>query len=166
MVSDEKLWGQIREGERSAFGEFYRQQLPRLRSYLSAYIGSRTAADDIAQEAFLQLWKHPDGFDPNRSGLRTYLFTIARRRAVDWCRRSCQAAENPVPPVGPKAETSLIIEDLLLRLDPDSRSLLWLREVEGYSYEELALMFEIPVGTVKSRLFTARQRLRERWRRR
>ena len=166
MITDEKLWEQIRHGDRAAFEQFYRTQLPRLRSYLSTYLGSTTAADDIAQEAFLQLWKRPAGFDPARSGLRTYLFTIARRRAVDWWRRSCLTAENPVSPVGPKAETSVVIEDLLMKLDPDSRSLLWMREVEGYSYEELALIFEVPVGTVKSRLFTARQHLQEMWRRR
>jgi RNA polymerase sigma-70 factor (ECF subfamily) len=49
------------------------------------------------------------------------------------------------------------------RLDPQARSVLWLREVEGYSYEELAEIFEIPLGTVQSRLYAARQQLRRMW---
>jgi RNA polymerase sigma-70 factor, ECF subfamily len=166
MATDETLWEQIRHGDRAAFEEFYRQQLPRLRGYLSLYLGSQAAAEDIAQEAFLQLWKRPGGFDSTRSGLRTYLFTIARRRGADWWRRRSRGIENPASPPQQKSEAVPLIADLLAKLDPHSRGLLWLCEVEGYSYQELALMFEVPVGTVKSRLFTARQHLREVWRRR
>lgn len=163
MAPHETLWEQIRQGNREAFEEFYRQQLPRLRSYLSVYLGSQTSAEDIAQEAFLHLWKHPDGFDPSRSGLRTYLFTIARHRAADWWRHNSPGSEDKGSQGGPKTETTVLVGDLLARLDADSRSLLWLREVEGYSYHELAAMFAIPIGTVKSRLFVARQRLRDIW---
>jgi len=53
--------------------------------------------------------------------------------------------------------------DALSRLDPEQRALLWLREVEGQSYAELAEILEIPVGTVKSRLFAAREGLRGVW---
>ncbi|HXH48707.1 MAG TPA: sigma-70 family RNA polymerase sigma factor [Terriglobia bacterium] len=166
MVADETLWEQIRHRDRAAFEEFYRQQIPRLLGYLILCLGSQAAAEDIAQETFLQVWKHPDGFDPARSGLRTYLFTIARRRVVDWWRHSSLRTENPAPPSRSGSEARLLIEDLLARLDNDSRSLLWLREVEGYSYQELSLMLEIPVGTVKSRLFKAREHLRDMWRRR
>jgi RNA polymerase sigma-70 factor (ECF subfamily) len=56
------------------------------------------------------------------------------------------------------------MEEALGHLEPESRSLLWLRAVEGYSCAELAAMLGIPVGTVKSRLFAARERLRRIWR--
>lgn len=55
------------------------------------------------------------------------------------------------------------MKDAFDQLDSDSRSVLWLREVEGYSYEELAQILDIPMGTVKSRLFTAREELRRVW---
>jgi RNA polymerase sigma-70 factor (ECF subfamily) len=55
------------------------------------------------------------------------------------------------------------MRDGLMRLDADERGLLWLREVEGYSYEELAEILGVPLGTVKSRLFTARESLRRIW---
>jgi RNA polymerase sigma-70 factor (ECF subfamily) len=166
MVTDETLWEQVRHGDRAAFEKFYSQQLPGLRSYLSMYLGSQTAAEDVAQEAFLQLWKHPDGFDPTRAGLRTYLFSIARRQAAGWWRHRSCGIRNLLQPQQADSAVRPLFKDLLLKLDPDSRSLLWLREVEGYSYQELALMLEIPVGTVKSRLFTARQHLQEMWKRR
>jgi len=55
------------------------------------------------------------------------------------------------------------MEEALAHLEPESRGLLWLRAVEGYSCAELAAMLEIPVGTVKSRLFAAREQLRRIW---
>lgn len=163
MVTDKTLWEQVRQGDRAAFDKFYCQQLPGLRSFLSIYLGSQAAAEDVAQEVFLQLWKHPNGFDPTRAGLRTYLFSIARRRAAEWWRHSSRRFSNLHGPKEPDLAVRPLFEDLLLKIDPDSRSLLWLREVEGYSYQEIALMFQVPVGTVKSRLFAARERLRELW---
>lgn len=57
----------------------------------------------------------------------------------------------------------LLLADALDKVDPEKRALLWLREVEGYSYQELAEMLAIPVGTVRSRLFAAREQLRRVW---
>ncbi len=57
----------------------------------------------------------------------------------------------------------LLLADVLEKVDAEKRTLLWLREVEGYSYQELAEILEIPVGTVRSRLFAAREQLRRVW---
>ena len=57
-----------------------------------------------------------------------------------------------------------MVGDAFGRLPEEQRSLLWLREVEGQSYAELAVILEVPVGTVKSRLFAAREALRRIWR--
>jgi RNA polymerase sigma-70 factor, ECF subfamily len=63
----------------------------------------------------------------------------------------------------PKAETCSLVGDAFARLDADQRSLLWLREVEGQSYADLAGILGIPVGTVRSRLAAARRKLRQIW---
>jgi RNA polymerase sigma-70 factor (ECF subfamily) len=55
------------------------------------------------------------------------------------------------------------VADAFNRLTPEERMLLWLREVEGQSYAELAVIFDVPIGTVRSRLFAAREALREVW---
>ena len=57
----------------------------------------------------------------------------------------------------------MLVTNALEQVDPDTRSLLWLREVEGYSHQELAAMLGIPLGTVKSRLFAGREQLRRIW---
>lgn len=165
MPGDEDLWRKLSRHDAEAFESFYRENCPRLHSFVQACVGSEQAADDVAQETFFQLWKRPNGFNPARSSLKAYLFGIARKRAADWWRRQRAAAEPPPssPVSVPEGSFTLLLADAMSRLDPDSRGMLWLREVEGYSYEELAEIFAIPMGTVKSRLFAAREQLRRVW---
>jgi len=163
MAGDQELWERLSRGDAAAFEEFYRQQRPRVRSFLRHYLGDAPAVEDIAQEAFMQLWRSPNGFQPDRGTLKAYVFGIARKRAADWWRKQ-RAAAAEVPKTAQAAEeTTALIEDALARLEPDERGLLWLREVEGYSYDELAEILAIPLGTVKSRLFAAREQLRRVW---
>lgn len=153
----------LRVGNREAFERFYRDHAAALLKFLCRSLGDPKAAEDVAHEAFLQLWQHPNGFDPARGSLRAYLFGIAAKRAADWWRRR----PYNVPPqlTRPDREDNLplLLADALDKVDPEKRALLWLREVEGYSYQELAEMLAIPVGTVRSRLFAAREQLRRVW---
>ena len=165
MPGDEELWNKLSRRDAQAFESFYRANGPRLHRFVKACTGSSHAADDVAQETFLQLWKHPNGFNPSRSTLKAYVFGIARKRAADWWRHRRPAVElSPGPAASVVEESStLLLADALSRLDPDARGVLWLREMEGYSYEELSEIFEIPLGTVKSRLYAAREQLRRMW---
>ena len=156
-------WDWLHNGDRKAFGNFYRRQAASLHRFVRRCVGDPKASEDIVQETFLQLWQHPNGFNPERGPLRAYLFGIAARRSADWWRhKPAEAALKPERPDN-QYRSRMLVEDAFEKLDPDSRSLLWLREVEGYSYQELAEMLAIPVGTVRSRLYTARERLRRVW---
>ena len=165
MPGDEELWKKLSRRDAQAFESFYRANCPRLHRFVKACTGSSQAAEDVAQETFLQLWKHPNGFDPARSTLKAYVFGIARRRAADWWRHHRPAGEPSRRAEASMVEESstLLLTDAISRLDPEARGVLWLREMEGYSYEELAEIFEIPLGTVKSRLYAAREQLRRVW---
>jgi RNA polymerase sigma-70 factor (ECF subfamily) len=165
MEDGQDLRDRLRQGDAEAFGRFYRQHAARLRQFLRRSLGDAKAAEDVAQDAFLQLWQHPDGFDPARAPLKSYLFGIAAKRATDWWRhRAREERRGASPPAGRGPEPATLMEEALAHLEPESRSLLWLRTVEGYSGAELAAMLDIPVGTVKSRLFAAREQLRRIWR--
>jgi RNA polymerase sigma-70 factor, ECF subfamily len=164
LPDDQKVWEQFADGNTAAFDDLFHKYSGPLRNFARHYLGRRDAADDIVQETFLQLWKRPNGFDSSRGTLRQYLFGIARKRAAQWKR------DTPEPPFEALLETpaahvgeSTSIRTALLQLDQGQRGLLWLREVEGYSYAELAKILEIPEGTVKSRLFAAREALRRVW---
>ena len=163
MREDEALWIQVTRRSAAAFEQIYSDHFARVRGFLRIYLGDAAVVDDVAQETFLQLWQRPGGFDPSRSSLKTYLLGIARKKAADWWRR-----HRPAEPVEPETATvsqssTLPLRDAFERLDPDARNVLWLREVEGYSYGELARILDVPLGTVKSRLFAAREQLRRVW---
>jgi RNA polymerase sigma-70 factor (ECF subfamily) len=164
LPDDQQVWERIHRGDAQAFDEFYRQNAPRLELFLRHIVGNPQAAEDVMQETFTQIWSRPNGFQPERGTLRAYLFGIGRKRAMEWWR-----TQNPKDPetsgktVVYRTEIAPAIEDAFRRLPEEQRSLLWLREVEGHSYSELAETLEIPVGTVRSRLFAAREALRKIW---
>jgi RNA polymerase sigma-70 factor, ECF subfamily len=163
MADDHELWKRICRGDARAFERFYCENAPRVQSFLKRLLGSSQGAEDLTQEAFLQLWTHPNGFRPD-SSLRAYLFGIARKRAAEWWRQRDPTTDvSPEGKERPKAEACALVADAFARLDVDQRSLLWLREVEGQSYEELAEIFGVPVGTIRSRLSATRHELRRIW---
>lgn len=164
MAEDREIWTGILRRDTAVFDEFYRGHAPRLLAFLRMLVGDPQTAEDLAQETFVQLWTRPQGYEPERGTLRAYLFGIGRKRAAEWWRRQ--------KPIEPLMEDSLWCEELrgkdseltlmhaMSRLAPELKSLLWLREVEGQSYAELAELLEIPIGTVRSRLHAAREALR------
>jgi RNA polymerase sigma-70 factor, ECF subfamily len=160
---DSRSWNWLHAGDREAFERFYQEHAAALEKFLRRSLGDPKAAEDIAQEAFLQLWQRPNGFDPERGSPRAYLFGIAAKRAADWWRR--KPSETAPQPTRPERQDNLflLLADALEKVDPEKRTLLWLREVVGYSYQELAEVLAIPVGTVRSRLFAAREQLRRVW---
>ena len=147
----------------TVFERAYLDHFTRIRSFLCVYIGNIAAVDDLAQDTFLQLWSRPDAFDPLRSSLRTYLLGIARKKAADWWRHHpLDGSTSPEQAIESEGG-AVAMKDALSKLDTDLRNVLWLREAEGYAYEELARILDIPLGTVKSRLFAAREQLRRIW---
>ncbi len=164
MFDDRELWKQISAGNADAFEAWYRDTAPRLRAFLRHLTGSDTAADDLMQDTYTHSWRRPEGFDPDRGTLRGWLYGIARKQASEWWRK--QRPSDPLPedhPARSITETNSILADAFNRLPPDERALLWLREVEGHSYAELAAILDVPIGTVRSRLFAAREALRDVW---
>ena len=163
-MDDRELWKKITKGDAGAFDAWYHETAPRLRVFLRHLLANEQAADDVMQETFTQIWRRPDRFDPERGSPRAYLFGVARRQAAEWGRKQKVADEIEFDPPAPSGvEKASMITDALSRLTTEHRTLLWLREVEGQSYEELATTLGIPLGTVRSRLFAAREALRALW---
>jgi RNA polymerase sigma-70 factor (ECF subfamily) len=168
VADDHELWERIRNRDASAFEAFYRVNAGRLCAYLRQLVGSTQAAEDVMQETFTQIWRSPNGFRPELGSLRAYLFGAGRKRAAGWWRKQARIPEGrggKGPDESAEGTASFsAVADAFGRLAEEQRSLLWLREVEGQSYAELAAILGIRVGTVKSRLFAAREQLRRIWR--
>lgn len=125
----------------------------------------RQTAEDVAQEVFLVLWRRPESFDPDRGSMRTWLFTVARRRAIDAVRveeaarrRNNQDSRRHiehVPDVGDSFEASQSAVSLwaaVARLDENRRRAIMLAYLEGRSYRQVAADLGVAEGTVKSRI--------------
>jgi RNA polymerase sigma-70 factor (ECF subfamily) len=165
LPDDRELWEKIVKGDAASFDAFYRENAPRLQAFLRQVVGNPQAAEDVAQETFIQIWSRPNGFQPERGALRAYLYGIGRKRAAEWWRKQSPREQESESAVSiAHSETASVVGDAFGRLPEEQRTLLWLREVEGQSYAELATILEIPIGTVRSRLFAAREALRTIWR--
>jgi RNA polymerase sigma-70 factor (ECF subfamily) len=163
LFDDDEIWEKISQGDTAAFDAFYRDNGPRLRAFLRHLLASEQAAEDIMQDTFTHIWRRPSGFNPERGSLRGYLFGIGRKLAAEWWRRQ-KPTETFIEELAPcQTEMSSVVADAFNRLGSEQRTLLWLREVEGQSYAELASILEVPIGTVRSRLFAAREALRDVW---
>jgi len=164
LADDRDVWERIRRGDESTFDALYRTHGPKMQMFLRRFLGNSQAAEDVMQETFAAIWQHPNGFAAERGTLRAYLFGAARKRAADWWRKQGASGE-PVQSEPARCDTEMVslVTDAVSRLSQEGRVLMWLREVEGYSYDELAQILEIPAGTVASRLFAAREELRNIW---
>lgn len=145
-----------------------RELLPRLRRFALSLTREPSSADDLVQaslERALSRWASKDA----EGDLRAWLFAILYRQFVDQHRRGRRMARMLELLTGrddsqPSAERSVLAQSTLAafeRLGPEQRALLYSVSVEGLSYKEVALMLEVPIGTVMSRLSRARQALRE-----
>lgn len=156
-------------GERAAFDDLIQRWALPLRRYAQRVLGERESADELVQEIWLGVLQGIGRLqDPAR--FRSWLFGIAHRRLMDRLRGRFAApihddeAANEIPADLPEPDRCLEARELergLQRLPPFEREVLSLFYLEELSLAEIALALVIPVGTVKSRLFRARNLLRQ-----
>ena len=138
-----------------------------LRAYAAGRLGSRSLAEDLVQETFLRAWRAADRFDPTRGTTRTWLFAILRNAIIDFART--RARRMSMTPVTGDATTSddsdavvgsLVLHDAVRQLSAQHRDVIYHGHVRERPHEEIAQLLGVPIGTVRSRLFYARQALR------
>jgi RNA polymerase sigma-70 factor (ECF subfamily) len=155
-------------GDRNAFAELVdRYQGP---MYNAAYriTGSVDDAMDATQTAFVRAFEHLHTFDPSHRFF-SWLYRITINQAYNVVRRRRPVADlaTDIPVAGDDPETAASVSEsadhlqrALMELDAQQRTLVLLKHIEGFSYREIGDLLDIPEKTVKSRLFTARRRLR------
>ncbi|MCI0414389.1 sigma-70 family RNA polymerase sigma factor [bacterium] len=167
-MTDTELIAKISVRDRKAFDSIYDRYASVLFSFCLRILKQKAEAEDVLQEIFVQVWRDAPRFDPRRGSPRSWLFTIARSRALDRY-RSRKIAQNRM-----EEETSAAIngissqEDLqstrirnqyvakaLNKLTRKQRMVLEMLYYEGFTQEEISERLAEPVGTIKSRVRSA-----------
>ena len=138
--------------------------------FLVRAVADRPAAEDVQQQVFFEAWERADRYDPARAGLRVWLLTIARSRAIDHLRRRVPEPHDPSSTVAVADRTEETRIDELLehwhlvaeleRLPPGEADVLRRRFYLDQSQTEIAAATGLPLGTVKTRMTSALRRLR------
>lgn len=180
---DAELVRRMRSKDERALGTFYDRWFPVVHGVVSRMLESPDDVEDVVEEAFWQAWRQAERFEVERGSVQTWLLTIARSRALDRLRSRRRLREDPlvdetaseadtsVPtPAAPSdpladaehAERSRIVRAALADLPAEQREALELGYFGGLSQSEIAEQTGQPLGTIKTRMRLALQKLRER----
>jgi RNA polymerase sigma-70 factor (ECF subfamily) len=160
--SDADLVDAVRRGDPAAFEALYRRHRDWAAAVAFRFCGSRDDALDVLQDAFVYLARKIPGLRL-RCRLRTFLYPAVKHLALarkEAARRMAPVESVPDRPVEPEEPDE--IEAMLRELPEGEREVVLLRSADGMDLEEIAGALEIPLGTVKSRLHSALERLRTR----
>jgi RNA polymerase sigma-70 factor (ECF subfamily) len=178
-LADERLVEIALDGDEQAYGVIVRRYQRRLTAFLSQLVGDVELARELSQEAFVRAWSALERFDP-RYRFSTWLFRIAHNLGIDHLRRRrlhtmplyrtdsdgdevevviADVAKDPLGHLENRALASELRE-VIDGLRPEYRELVLLRHFAGLSYQEIADFMEMPLGTVKNKLFRAHSVLR------
>ena len=164
------------EGDAEAFGEIYFKLRDAIYGFSLRMLNENAIAEDVTQEVFMFFIKHPEKFDASRGTLFSFLCGVARNKVFNYLKKSGTRLETnnfetedfenlsngngrtPLKELLDK-EFSAKVEESVAKLSPFQREVLILREMQDFSYEEIAEITESEIGVVKSRLYRARRAL-------
>lgn len=175
---DAELVGRCLAGEHEAWESIVRQYHKRIYNVAYRYTGRFDEAEDLTQDIFLKVYRTLGSYRPESGALVTWLIRVGRNHIIDHYRKYKtersktdyldgefeRIEENPARYDTPgqaleRREIADIVHQGLLRLSADLREAVILRDLEGFTYEEMAQTLDVPVGTVKSRISRGRTEL-------
>lgn len=170
-----ELIRQLALGDRQSFSRFYDVYASLVFTFALRLLRDRPAAEDLLQEVFLQVWREAPNYNAERGSPEAWLITITRSRGIDRLRsirrrdKSFVSMERPsgksydaeVESGAAAAEARIMVNSALGQLPDNQRRLLELAYFDGLSQTEIAARTNEPLGTVKTRMRAAMQRLRD-----
>lgn len=167
---DAALVARMRAGDQSAMADLYDRYSGVVYGVALRVLANTTAAEDVVQEVFLQLWRNPQAFDADRGRLAPWLAVIARNRAIDHLRKRPPEDDIDELPISTGVDLEsdsaqkLAIErvrGVLAQLPQEQRKTLEMAFFEGMTHTEIAGKTGEPLGTVKTRIRTGLLALRK-----
>jgi RNA polymerase sigma factor (sigma-70 family) len=171
-LSDEALVLLAARSQQGALAELYDRYGRPAYGLALRVLRDEALAEDAVQEAFLAIWRTASRFVPERGKASTWILTLVHRRAVDLVRREQRRRADPLEsasdPSGRASDEEVelrsrrrIVQAALRQLPDDQREALELAYYGGFTQSELAERLGVPLGTIKSRMFTGLRRLRD-----
>jgi RNA polymerase sigma-70 factor, ECF subfamily len=167
VMDDKNAIEKCRSGDTEAFRHVVERYQSEAIGHASAILGNREDAKDAVQEAFIDAFQSLTRFDLERR-FYPWFYIILRNRCYKLAhgrkqREVTTADEMEIlaPATTVKPEESMLLDQCLLELTAQDRELITLRHLDGLSYQELAQRLEVPEGTIMSRLYHARKKLRD-----
>ena len=160
-VSDATLMARIGSGDEHAMAVLYDRCSSVVYSVALRVLGDTSAAEEVLQDVFMQLWRSPHTFDASRGALVAWLAVIARHRSIDRLRRRHpqEDSEEPLIAINANLENEVSrkqaadkVRSLLSAMPQDQRDALELAYFEGLTHSEIANKTSQPLGTVKTRI--------------
>ncbi len=161
-----------RKKDKTAFAELFDYFAPRIKSFLMKGGAAPDVADELAQETMITVWQKAESFDPAKASASTWIFTIARNKRIDAIRKQGRPEFDPADPLMVPDETpeagekitqqqeTEIMADAIQTLPPEQAELLYKSFFEDKTHADIAKETNLPLGTVKSRIRLALERLR------
>ncbi len=174
-LADEDLMQLMRRGQAAAFELIYERHSQAAFSLAYRMCGSRGLAEDVVQEAFLNIWRSGARYERARGSVRTWLLGIVHHRAIDALRRSLVhekrrasdegidetlATEERTDVEAARHEEAATVRAALGHLPADQSQVIELAYFGGFTHTEIAEMLETPVGTVKGRMRLGLEKMR------
>jgi len=172
-ASDEELLELVARSDDRALAELYDRYARSAHGLALRVLRDPALAQDAVQEGFLAVWRHAGSFRAERAKPSTWILTLVHRRAVDLVRREERRRGDPLEAAPEQASGAATAEEALLRerrrtvqaalaqLPAAERQALELAYYGGLTQSELAERLGVPLGTIKSRMFSGLRRLRD-----
>lgn len=168
---DANAVARVADGDDGALRELYDRYSRVVYSFAYRLTGDATLAEECVQDVFVALWRRAADFDPTRAKLTTWLFVVARNRAIELGRQRTRRPElrDDLEPVGfapdpaelvAVADEAQRVAEAVAELPEDQLEVLRLSYFDGLSHSEIAGVIGAPLGTVKGRARLALRRLR------
>jgi len=175
ILADEDLISLVEAADAEAFATLYDRHSRAAFSLAYRMMGERQAAEDLAQDAFLKVWRSASGYRAERGSVRTWILSIVHNRGIDQLRTqaSRRRTQDKIEASAPRSQPSEAfaetlrnsqrdqVREALDTLPPEQLKILELAYFSGYTHVEISDLLRLPLGTVKGRMRLGLKKIRD-----
>src|SRR5215204_6396127 len=175
IIADEDVISLVEASDAEAFATLYDRHSRSAFSLAYRMMGDRQAAEDLAQDAFIKVWKNASSYRAERGSVRTWILSIVHNRGIDQLRSTAsrKRTQEKIEALAPRSQPSEAFSEIwrnsrrdqvreaLKTLPPEQLKILELAYFSGYTHVEISELLSLPLGTVKGRMRLGLKKIRD-----